>query len=76
MTTKNVLATLALALFVCLMFGFTGEEAQAQDSVMEREGIGGLAEGGGLDEERVPETWQMALGIGSIFVMIAVLKWL
>lgn len=76
MTTKKVLATLALALFVCLMFGFTGEEAQAQDSVMEREGLGGLAEGGGFDRDRAPETWQVALSIGSIFVMIAVLKWL
>lgn len=75
MTTKKVLATLALALFVCLMFGFVGEAAHAQD-YMEREGLGGLAEGGGFDREKQAEGWQMALGIGSIFVMIAVLKWL
>ncbi|MFO7775122.1 MAG: hypothetical protein R6W89_04930 [Candidatus Hydrogenedentota bacterium] len=75
MTKKKVLATLAVALFVCLMFGFVGETAHAQD-YMEQEGLGGLAESGGLDQEKMPEKWQMALGIGSIFVMIAVLKWL
>ncbi len=74
MTAKKVLATLALVMFVCLMFGFAGE-AEAQ-GYMEREGLGGLAEGGGLDEDKLPERWQMALGVGSIFVMIAVLKWL
>ncbi|MFP4173592.1 MAG: hypothetical protein ACLFV4_11840 [Candidatus Hydrogenedentota bacterium] len=75
MTTKKVFATLAVALLVCLMFGFVGEAAHAQD-YMEQEGLGGLAESGGLDEEKMPEKWQMGLGLGSIFVMIAVLKWL
>lgn len=75
MTAKKVFATLALVLLVCLLFGFVGETAQAQD-YMEREGIGGVFEGRGLDEDKMPERWQMALGVGSIFVMIAVLKWL
>ncbi len=75
MTAKKVLATLALGLVLCLMLGFVSEVAQAQD-YMERQGLGGLAEGGGLDQDKLPDRWQVALGLGSIFVMIAVLKWL
>ncbi len=77
MLTKRMLAVLAVAIIAVIALGVFAEDAHAQQSVLEREsGIGGLMEGRGLDADRAPETWQVVLGVGSIFVMLAVVKFL
>lgn len=85
MTQKRFLALLTLCAVIAVFTGLTMETAQAQDSkatrtvdknVANRRGVSdSLAkkkegEGGGATKT------QMAIGIGSIFVMIIVMKWL
>ena len=74
MARNKALAVVALTLLLVLMLGGLADVAHADYT--QREGVGGLFEGRGLDEDKTPDRWQVWLGIGSIFVMIAVVKWL
>lgn len=74
MARDKAYAVVALTLLLVLLLGGLADVAHADYT--QREGIGGLFEGRGLDEDRMPDRWQIWLGVGSIFVMIAVVKWL
>ena len=50
--------------------------AGGKNDVMEKKGIEGLFKGKGLDASRAPSKAQKWLGIGSIAVMIIVVKYL
>jgi hypothetical protein len=76
MDAKRVVASLMLCLCVCLLIGwFTETVNAASDSIMEQKGLGGLLANKRTDESQKPTKVQMWLGIGSIFVMIAVVKY-
>lgn len=75
LVTLSVVAALALTLFV--------GQARAQDDTAsldqelgQRRGISGSLAPVKKGEGEGPTTVQMVIGIGSIFVMIAVVKWL
>lgn len=74
--TALVILCVLLSVF-CFAFAGTAV-AQDDDSgnYMERKGLDGLLSAGDYDEARAAKPWQIALGVGSIFVMIAVVKWL
>ncbi len=74
MARNKMLAAVALTLLLVLLLGGVADVAHADYT--QREGVEGLFEGRGLDEDKMPDRWQMWLGVGSIFVMIAVVKWL
>ena len=50
--------------------------AKGGSDMMEKKGIEGLFKGKGLDEKRKPSKVQKWLGVGSIAVMIIVVKYL
>jgi len=86
MMGKRILALLALCVLMTLVLGISSDTALAQDnaksknvdkSVATRKGVkGSLADGKKDEEAEGPSKTQMAIGVGSIFVMIAVMKWL
>ena len=77
MQTYKVFVALFLCLFVAGMLLTSGDcQAAGNQDIMQKKGVGGIFEGKGMDDERAPSKLQMALGIGSIFVMIIVVKWL
>lgn len=74
MTAKRVLAASALCVLLFLALGMTSDAvfAQGQD-LIEKKGFEVL------NNDKVwkkPNGAQKAVGIGSVFVMIAVMKWL
>jgi hypothetical protein len=75
MMTRGVSLALLLCLVACAFLLFSGGEASAQD-YMEKKGIEGVFQGKGLDEEKQAEKWQIVLGIVSLPIAIAVMKWL
>ena len=74
MTTKRVLAGIALCLLLCLALVMTSDAVHAQGKALE--------EKHGFDVLNNDKVWkkpnkvQKAVGIGSCFVMIAVMRWL
>jgi len=74
MTVERVLATMALCLILCLAIAITSDAVFAQSK--------DLASKQGMDVLNNDKVWkkpnkvQSAVGIGSCFVMIAVLRWL
>lgn len=71
--TLVVLLCVVLAVF-CLAFPGT---AYAQDEdFMQRKGLDGLLSSAKSDPTKAAKSWQIALGVGSCFVMVAVVKWL
>ena len=83
MNYTKLLFALTLCVLLCLMVGLVVDQAYAQKKDGGLKGDKGLMNKKGLDvigsvKRDVPEakTWQKAIGIGSIFVMIAVVKWL
>lgn len=85
MTRKKLLAVLTLCAMMLLMVGLTSEAAYAQDSaatksvdknVANRRGVSDSLAKKKEDDGKGPNKTQMAVGIGSIFVMIIVMKWL
>jgi hypothetical protein len=88
MKNKQLVATLALCLIACLSIMVFADLAHAQGGekaakssdkkTATRTGVSGsLADGPKKDGEMEgPTKTQMAIGVGSFFVMIAVVKWL
>ncbi len=85
MTQKRLLALLALCAVVAVFTGLTMETAHAQDSkatrtvdknVANRRGVSDSLAKKKEDDGSGATKTQMAIGIGSIFVMIIVMKWL
>ncbi|HOE66020.1 MAG TPA: hypothetical protein PLO62_05800 [Candidatus Hydrogenedentes bacterium] len=87
MSKKRFWASVALFLvlfFTCFMYAgpvVAAPKAPEADgggdkSYMDKKGIEGLFSGGGKKDPRAPKTWQKALGIGSIVVMVIALKYL
>ncbi|HNR35274.1 MAG TPA: hypothetical protein PKO36_08840 [Candidatus Hydrogenedentes bacterium] len=83
MSAKKVLLVLTLVLVLCLCVGWIVQPAFAQDDLRTgadkkigaKQGMDVLKNAGGGDKPKASKV-QMAVGIGSIFVMIAILKWL
>jgi len=75
MASKSILSVIALCLILVVAIGFFAEAAHGQD-YMERKGLEGLFAGKKDMEGQGPTGWQKALGIGSLVVMIIVVKWL
>ena len=85
-TRKHLIAGLVVAVLAAAMLAVVLEEAHAagggtsnlDKGMAEKRGIAGSLASGSKDEdeETGPTKLQMALGVGSIFVMIAVVKWL
>lgn len=87
MSKKRLLAGCALCVILCLALGTFVALADAQPKggavksdkkVANRRGVSGaLADGEkNKDDGDGPNVVQMGVGVGSIFVMIAVVKWL
>ncbi len=72
-------AALACLMIVCVFGLFAGDahaQSESKPSFSERKGLSGLLAGKKDTEGKGPNNLQVALGIGSFFVMIAVVKWL
>ncbi|MBN2310231.1 MAG: hypothetical protein JXR94_14750 [Candidatus Hydrogenedentes bacterium] len=77
MKARRLVAGLALCVMFCLLATWWADTAYAGTSVQEQKGLGGVFQNKReLDEDKKPNGLKMALGIGSIFVMIAVVKYL
>ncbi len=89
MNATRVLMALTLCMFLCVMLGVCVDHAHAQiNKAKGAAGMGGdkdLASKKGLavfdstgksDPSKTPSKLQKTIGVGSIFVMIAVVKWL
>ncbi len=78
MSQHALLSACVLCLLLTLAFGLLTSEAAAQEadeSMETREGMDSLATKE-FDEDKLPGKLEIGLAIGSIFVMIAVVKWL
>lgn len=74
---RRTAAVLALAVLLCVMAGWFCDTAAAASDIMQKKGIEGLFAGkGGDDEGKGPTSTQKWIGVGSIVVMIAVVKYL
>ena len=86
MTTKRLAAICAICVIIALSLTLFAAIADAQDSsgaktsdkkVAQRSGVSGaLATGDDDDDADGPSKLQMGVGVGSIFVMIGVMKYL
>lgn len=82
MTVTKLIVLGALCLVLCLAVGLIASPVHAQDgdqNLAKRQGLkGALQTNAKKDEDGKdgPTKLQMAVGVGSIFVMIAVVKWL
>ena len=86
---KRLVAVVMLMLVTCLMVAWLSETAYAGEittkeadkkksgevSMMEKKGIEGVFAGKSFDSDKAPTRIQKFMGIGSIVVMIAVLKY-
>lgn len=88
MSVQKALAILGLCAMMILCIGIFADIAHAQDKanaakkvdkdLAKRQGVSGALAKGKKEEEKPDRATptQMAIGVGSIFVMIAVVKWL
>lgn len=88
MNTRRLLALLGICAILCLSVALFTGEASAQDSSStkkmdqgkaQKRGVSGALETRGDDDEEDdgrPSKLQMGVGIGSFFVMFAVMKYL
>lgn len=83
MDVRKVAAVLTLCVVVCMLVCLITETAfAARDSskfdkdLSMKKGLDVLDGGMNVDEDRLPSKLQKILGIGSVFVAIAVVKWL
>ncbi len=87
MNAQKLLALGALCAILCLAVGLIAQPAHAQDSdaaksfdkdTANKRGVSESLADGPASEDVVegPTTLQMAIGIGSVVVMIIVVKWL
>lgn len=83
MSATKVLLAVALVLVLCLCLGWIVQPAFAQDDLRTgadkkigtKQGMEVLKNAGGGEKPKASKV-QMAVGVGSIVVMIAILKWL
>ena len=83
MSVTKVLLTVALLLVLCLCLGWIVQPAFAQEDLRTsadkkigtKQGMDVLKNAGSGEKPKASKV-QMVVGIGSIFVMIAILKWL
>ena len=83
MSLKAFLLVFTLSLLMCVMVGLASQPAQAQASggggmedLSTKKGFEVLGGSKKKDGKNSPTKAQMMIGVGSIFVMIAVMKWL
>ena len=87
MTITKLLVIVAVCLVLCLVIGVAVTPAEAakpakkdgDKNLASRQGVGGALQTNATEDEgdsKGPSKLQMAVGVGSIFVMIAVVKWL
>lgn len=86
MNWKAVICILLIAMLAVCVLATVSTPAYAQEDIgvsadknlAEKKGIEGLFAGKGIkaDDPRLAKPWQKWLGIGSIFVMIIVVKYL
>lgn len=85
MNARPILLVLGLLVAFALFVGLTADTAFAQEKVnksadkniAQKKGISGSLQTSKPEEEADgPSKLQMGIGVGSIFVMIAVVKWL
>ena len=73
---RRAAAALVLVLLLCVMAGWFCETAAAAGDLMEQKGIEGLFSRKSDDTGKGPTKVQTYIGLGSIVVMIAVVKYL
>ena len=82
---RHVATMCIICLLVCALAALFTQDAYADSTsarstdknIAERRGVSGsLAQGKEVDEDRMPNKVQMWVGIGSVFVAVAVVKWL
>lgn len=83
MDVRKVAAVLTLCVVVCMLVCLITETAFAAGNssglgkdLSMKKGLEVLDGGMNVDEDRLPSKLQKILGIGSVFVAIAVVKWL
>ncbi len=75
MSAKMVVSLAVLAIVLCAGLALCTNSAYAQSAdqkLAERTGLGNKE----FDKSKMPGKLEVGLGFGSIFVMIAVMKWL
>lgn len=75
------LRLLLAVLVIGLAFAFIAEPVMAQSSgfdkdIATKKGVSESLGNKKFDEKKLPSKFKMGVGVGSIFVMIAVVKWL
>ena len=82
MSLKACLLVFMLCFLMCVMVGLASHPAQAQkkegsmEDLSTKKGFEVLGGSKKKDDKNTPTQTQMMIGVGSIFVMIAVVKWL
>jgi hypothetical protein len=78
MKMKRITSLLLLAFFTVAMLGGMFQAAQAQTAAGEEEdvGVGQVFKSAKYDKEKGAKPWQIWLAVGSIPVMIIVVKYL
>ena len=79
MNARRMLSLVVLALFLVALMGLMSDVAYAQSSnqdLMKKKGIAGLFAGKNKKDERAPTNAQKYLGLGSLLVMVIVVKYL
>lgn len=83
MSIRNVLVVAALCAVLCVCVGIAAQPAYAQDGIKggadkklgTQQGLEVLKNSGKKDKPTASPV-QMAVGVGSIFVTVAIVKWL
>ncbi len=80
MTLTKILVIAAMCVVLCFILGVAVQPAQAQTASGDKDLAGRTGISGSLattkkDDTKGATKLQMAVGVGSIFVMIAVVKW-
>ena len=85
MDTRRLALMVALCVVVCMVICLVAQQAHAAPKatgkggdreMATKKGFGALEGGPKKDDPNKPGKLQMVIGFGSIFVMIAVMKWL
>ncbi len=84
MNTKRIILAIGILMTLALFLGLTVDKAFAQGkpnagadkNIAQKRGLGALQTSKPEEEADGPSKLQMGIGVGSIFVMIAVMKWL
>ena len=78
MNSKRIWAAVALCVVVCYAVCWFTDVAEAKVRLSEKKGLSGLMKGKGVEEgdERLAKPYQKWIGIGSVVVMVIVIKYL